>query len=113
MVAPVKAAPPPPSRRSWVGLGWFARLVFRLAVIVAAIWVLAAIIPWERITGGRVRGDVAGVWDSARESFSGFRFPTLGGIFEPVVARYGPEATSIMLAVLLVALGYWLFVRMK
>jgi hypothetical protein len=110
-VRPV-AAPPPP-RASLAGLGWFVRFALRLALIVAAVWVLAAIIPWERVTGGRLRGAVPDSWSSARETVSGFRFPTLGGIFDPVVARYGPEVTSIMVAVLLVAIGYWIFVRMK
>lgn len=106
-------APPPARAASWAGVGWFVRFALRLALIVAAVWVLAAIIPWERVTGGRLQGAVPDSWSSAREAVSGFRFPTLGGVFEPVVARYGPEATSIMIAVLLLALGYWIFVRVK
>ncbi len=114
MTAPVKPVSPPRARPAMpAGVGWFVRFVLRLALIVVALWVLVTIIPWERVTGGRLSGGLHGSWDSARETVAGFRFPTLGGVFEPVVARYGPEVTSIMLAVLLVGLGYWLFVRMK
>ena len=108
----------PPLRWRLSGVGWFVRFALRLALVVAAIWLLAVLLPWERITGarfhpGKITGSLPHSWGGARDAVSGFHLPTLGGVFSPVVERYGPEVTTILVAVLLVAIGYWIFIRMK
>ncbi len=116
---PVTAAPAA-SYRARGFAGWFARTVVRLAFLVVAVWLVVVVVPWNRITGGspgvsghQVGGFMRDAWHTGRGAVAGAHVPTLGGIFDPVVQRYGPEATVIMLGILLVAVGYWIFVRMR
>lgn len=102
---------------------WFVKLVVTVAVLVGALYALALILPWDRIGW---RPDLAGVPGAAGSAVeSGARFVERGaggmggffgritGFFSPVVAQYGPEATAIMCTVLLLAFGYWAFIRMR
>ncbi len=115
---PVTPAPPMGSRRRGGG-GWFLRFAVRVVFLAAVVLVVVAFVPWDRLTGGRrfssgsLGGAAGDVWSATRDAVGGFQVPTLGGIFQPVVSRYGPELTTIMVGVLLVALGYWIFIRMK
>ncbi len=116
---PVAVSAAPGAYRGRSFGGWFVKFVLRLALIVVAIWAVVVLVPWQRITGGRpvsagrVGGFMGDAWGSAKGAVGGFHTPTLGGIFQPVVNRYGPELTAIMVGVLLVAVGYWIFIRMR
>ncbi len=100
-------------------LGWLFRFVVRLAVLVAAAWVVVRYFPWERVGlkpnagAGSLPGSVGEAWSTARHGVSNLHVPTLGGVFQPVVERYGPEITAVMVGALFVAIGYWIFIRTK
>lgn len=119
---------PDPSRRSRRPLeaffgNWFVKFVLVVAVLTGAVWVLARILPWERMGFGPGLAGLGGAAGGAVRS--GGRFiernsAGLGGLpariadfFQPVVAQYGPEVTAIMCTVLLLAFGYWAFIRMR
>jgi uncharacterized membrane protein YccC len=99
--------------------GWLFRFAVRLAVLVVAAWVVVRYFPWERVglrpnaDAGNLPGSVNQAWDTARHGVSNLHVPTLGGVFQPVVDRYGPEITAVMVGVLFVAIGYWIFIRTK
>jgi hypothetical protein len=116
---PVAVTPTPGLYRGRSFGGWFVKFVVRLALLVVAIWAIVVLVPWERVSGGRavsggrVGGFMSDAWGSAKGAAAGLHVPTLGGFFQPVVSRYGPELTAIMVGVLLVAVGYWIFIRMR
>jgi hypothetical protein len=58
-----------------------------------------------------VKGFFSTVWDSMKETAANVN--VTGGFMRPVVDKYGPEATLVLMALLLLALGYIIFVRMK
>lgn len=100
-------------------IGWLFRFVVRLAVLVAAAWVVVRYFPWERVglkshpNSEGLTGTVGRATDTVRHTVSTIHFPTLGGVFQPVVDRYGPEITAVMVGALFVAIGYWIFIRTK
>lgn len=100
-------------------LGWLFKFVVRLALLLAAAWVVMRYFPWERVGlrpqpgSDEVSGKVGRVVEGAREGVANLHWPTLGGVFQPVVDRYGPEITAVMVGVLFVAIGYWIFIRTK
>ncbi len=100
-------------------LGWFFRFVVRLAVLVVAAWVVLRYFPWERVglhaqpNAEGLTGTMGRATDTARHMASNLHLPTVGGVFQPVVDRYGAEVTAVMVGVLLVAVGYWIFIRTK
>lgn len=94
-----------------------ATITLRLLVLVAMVWALVRFVPWRRFLEGGGTGSGAkslGVFSS--EAWTSVR-QTVGhagsGILDPAVQKYGPEATMVLLALLLLAAGYWLFIRMK
>jgi hypothetical protein len=99
--------------------GWFFRFVVRLVVLVAAAWVVVRYFPWARVglnahpDAEGLSGTVGRATDSAKQAVSNLHMPTLGGVFQPVVDRYGPEITAVMVGALFVAIGYWIFIRTK
>ncbi len=100
-------------------LGWFLRFAVRLGVLVAAAWVVVRYFPWERVGlkpqagAGDLTGGLDQAFDTARHGVSNLHVPTLGGLFQPVVERYGPEVTAVLVGALFVAIGYWIFIRTK
>jgi hypothetical protein len=93
-------------------------VVLRLAILVGAVWLVVTIIPWHRFGSGApgasgvsVKGFFSTVWDSMKETAANVN--VTGGFMRPVVDKYGPEATLVLMALLLLALGYIIFVRMK
>jgi len=94
-----------------------ATIVARVLVLVAVGWVLVRFVPWRRFLdgGGTASGakDLgsfsAEAWTSVKQTFA----HAGSGILDPAIQKYGPEATMVLLALLLLAAGYWLFIRMK
>ena len=100
--------------------GWLFRFVVRLAVLVAAGLGGGALLPLgaggtqaDRRCGGPVGHAGAGSWKPCKSLAANLHLPTLGGVFQPVVERYGPEITAVMVGALFVAIGYWIFIRTK
>lgn len=98
---------------------WFVKFVLVVAVLSGAVYVLSRVLPWERMgLGPKLAGlpgaavDAGGRLVDGAGRMGGF----VGGLrnfFDPVVAQYGPEATVIMCTVLLLAFGYWAFIRIR
>lgn len=95
----------------------FGVVFLRLLVLVALGWALVRFIPWHRLGSGENAGGFGGfakeAWASTRETFSHFSIPSLGGVLDPAIDRYGPELTTVLVAVFFIALGYWVFIRMR
>jgi len=98
----------------------FGVVLLRLFMVVALVYALVRFIPWHRLGSGSAEagaggftGFVSEAWGSVKLAVSNASLPSLGKVFSPAVEKYGPEVTTIMLAVLFLALGYWIFIRMK
>jgi hypothetical protein len=98
----------------------FGIVFLRLAMVVALVYALVRFIPWHRLGSGSAEagaggftGFVSEAWESVKLAVANVSLPSLGKVFSPAVERYGPEVTTILLAVLFLALGYWIFIRMK
>jgi hypothetical protein len=96
----------------------FGVVLLRLFLLVVVVYALVRFIPWHRLGAGSAeaggfKGFAAETWESVKLAIANFSIPSVGKIFSPAVEEYGPEVTTIMLAVLFLALGYWIFIRMK
>jgi len=102
---------------------WFIRFVLVTLVLVVAVWAVSAVLPWERMG---LTADLHGVRGAAGDASSFLRdqagsldnnlnptFNNVRGFFRPVVNQWGPEATVILSTLLLLLLGYWVFIRTK
>jgi len=96
-----------------------ALVLSQLGIVATLGWLAYRYLPWRRLIPqdqerqtnlGDIPAFFASVWDSIVDAFRGF---SLSGSFEPVVASYGPEVTTVLVALLLIALGYWVFVRAR
>jgi hypothetical protein len=102
---------------------WFVRVVVIVAVLTGALWVLAATLPWERMNGTpsvaavkNVADDAGSALKSGVSDVGGMADESLTGVrrfLQPVINQWGPEATAIMCTVLLLLLGYWIFIRTR
>jgi len=95
----------------------FASIILRLLVVVGLVWAVVRFVPWYRLTRGSTPeaapGSIQAYAIRAVETVKLAVSNLNGGILEPVVARYGPEVTTVLVALLLLAFGYWIFIRMK
>jgi hypothetical protein len=94
---------------------WFFRFAVRLGLVVLAIYILGRAFGfrWEQDSGrfvtnppsslGDFGGGIVGALRTVSDKFLSF--------FDPVVSSYGLEVTIFLAGVLLLALGYWIFVR--
>jgi hypothetical protein len=94
---------------------WFFKFAVRLGLVVLAIYILGRAFGfrWEHDSGrfitnppsslGDFGGGIVGALRTISDKFFGF--------FDPVVAAYGLEVSIFLGGVLLLALGYWIFVR--
>jgi hypothetical protein len=95
----------------------FATVLLRLLVVVALVWAVVRFVPWYRLTRGStpdaepgsLKAYVYQAWDAVKLTAANLN----GGFLDPVVRRYGPEVTTVLVAALLLAVGYWIFIRMK
>jgi hypothetical protein len=94
-------------------------VLLRLIVLVGLGYVLVRFVPWRQLLSGEATsgeaqsgfdGFVSQAWAGMKSAANDFK---MGGVLDPVVAQYGSEATLVLVAVLLLAIGYWIFVRMK
>jgi len=102
---------------------WFVRVVVIVAVLTGALWILAQTLPWERMNGTPSMAAVKSVADDAGHAIKsgvsdvgGTMDDSLSGVrrfLQPVINQWGPEATAIMCTVLLLLLGYWIFIRTR
>jgi len=94
-----------------------ASIFLRLMVLVAVGWALVRFVPWRRfLAGGGTESGAKGLGAFSSEAWTSVKQTVAhagSGILDPVVEKYGPEATTVLLALLLLAAGYWLFIRMK
>jgi hypothetical protein len=103
---------------------WFVKFVLITAVLVIAVWAVSAVLPWEKM--GLSAGVSTGVRGAAGDASSFLRsqagsldnnlnptFSSVRGFFRPVINQWGPEATVILSTLLLLLLGYWVFIRTK
>jgi hypothetical protein len=93
-------------------------VLLRFAIVVAVIWILVRFVPWHRLGSisaeeGGLQAFASDAWGSVKEAVGSFSASSIGGVLKPAAEKYGPEATTVMVAVLLIALGYWIFIRMK
>jgi hypothetical protein len=119
---PAAASPPASTYRPRPeGFGrWLAVLLLRLGVLAVVVYAAVRLVPWgavkaqaERTDSARAGGWVASGWQGAKGVARDLGSSSLRDFFAPVVDRYGPELTAIMSGVLLLAVGYWLFIRTK
>jgi hypothetical protein len=96
-----------------------ARTVLRLATVVVTFALVIHFVPWNRLIPEDQQAKMnmrelpsflSSLWDSVSHSF---RSLAAGGILKPVENQYGSEVSSVLVAVLLLALGYWIFIRTK
>jgi hypothetical protein len=106
--------------RERTGGARFGIILVRILLLVGLAWAVIRFVPWYRWTGGGpgvhrsgFEGYLAAAITGVRQAAADLKLSTLGGILDPVVEQYGTEATTILVAVLLLAVGYWIFVRMK
>jgi hypothetical protein len=95
-------------------------LLLRIGLLVVIGLALVRFVPWNLMAGGYqktgcgggVGGFFAGVWASIKNTFANMSTGGVG-VLEPVASQYGAEVTLILVAVLLIGLGYFIFVRMR
>jgi hypothetical protein len=90
------------------------RLVFQVAVFAILIYVAARGIGIHRGAAGRIVADppeTIGILRANLMSGTHALMDAFGRLMHPVVGTYGFEVTLGLVAVLLMALGYWAFVR--
>lgn len=92
------------------------RLLFLLFLAVLVI----RFIPWAELKGGtggtpgdNFRRFLIAIGDRVKDAFSGTHPISLGGLLDPVVEAYGSEVTLILVAAILLFVGYLIFGRMK
>jgi hypothetical protein len=115
------AGPPPPYGPRPPGFGRsLALLVLRLGVLAVVVYALVRFVPWSRVPGtaspmdsAQASGWAASTWDSLKGATRDLGNGSVKEFFSPVLERYGAETTAILAGVLLLALGYWLFIRTK
>jgi len=100
--------------------GGALHILFRLAIVVLVLILAVKLIPWGKLvaaappeTQDGLRGAgqfLDGAWDASKATVKG---SGLLNIVDPVIDKYGPEATMVMFALLLIAVGYWVFLRLK
>lgn len=100
--------------------GGAVHILFRLLIVVGVLILIVKLTPWGKLVaaappesqaGLRKAGEfLTGAWDATTATVRG---SGLLNIADPVVDRYGPEATMVMFALLLIAVGYWVFLRLK
>ena len=92
-------------------------VVLRVLLLVFLGLTLVRFLPWHRIgVGTSAQGYVLTVQDFVSQGWSSTEAsdgPQLGGVFQPAMEKYGPEVTTVMVAVLLLAMGHLIFIRMK
>jgi hypothetical protein len=95
----------------------FITVTLRLFFIAVIAALVIRILPWEILRGGPAAGGLRGFiiasGDRVKDTFTGVRPPSLGGVLDPVVEAYGSEVTIILLGGLFLVAGYFIFVRMK
>ena len=94
-------------------------VLMRIGLLVVIGFALVRFIPWNMMTvgyqksgSGSVGGFFAGVWASIKNTFANTSTGGVG-ILEPVASQYGAEVTLVLVAVLLIGLGYFIFARMR
>jgi hypothetical protein len=96
-----------------------AVLLLRLLVLVGVVGLVLRFVPWERLGVespeskaqlDEVSGFVTGVWDSLSTKTDGFN---VAGVLDPVSHRFGAEVATVLVAMLLITVGYWIFIRIK
>ncbi len=94
-------------------------VLMRIGLLVVIGFALVRFIPWNMLTrdypkggSGGAGGFFAGVWASIKTTLAGISTEGVG-FLEPVASQYGAEATLILVAVLLIGLGYFIFARMR
>jgi hypothetical protein len=91
----------------------FSTVLLRLLVVVALVWAVVMFVPWHLLrrveSDGGAKGFVVQSWDAVRATFSSMA----GSILDPAVARWGSETTMVLVALFFIAIGYWIFIRMK
>jgi len=100
--------------------GGALHILFRLLILVGVIILLVKVVPWGKLVdaappetqqGLRDVGQLLdGAWDASTSTVKG---SGVLNVVDPVVDKYGPEAAMVMFALLLVAVGYWVFLRLK
>lgn len=91
----------------------FSTILVRIVVVVALVWAAVMFVPWHLLrrveSDGGAKGFVVQSWDAVRATFSGM----VSSVLDPAIARWGSETTMVLVALLFIALGYWIFIRMK
>lgn len=94
-----------------------AAIGFRLLVLVGVVWALVRFVPWRRfLQGGGTASGSQGLGVFSSEAWTSVKQTVAhagSGLLGPAVEKYGPETTMVLLALLLLIAGYWLFIRMK
>ena len=120
----VKVAMSPPAASygpRQAGFGrWLAVLLLRLGILAVVVYAVVRIVPWgkveseaERTTSARAGGWVASAWSNAKDVARDLGSNSIKDFFDPVIQKYGAETTAILAGLLLLAIGYWLFIRTK
>lgn len=96
---------------------WLAGFLFKLAILGLLIYAAVVFLPWRQLSNNAEAGGVmaflSGAWGTIKAALGGIDFSGVEALFKPLVDVYGPEATTIMVALLLLAVGYLLIIRMK
>lgn len=95
------------------------RALLRFTVLVAVGGVVIYFVPWGRLIPEQQRAklnvhEVPSLLGSLLESIStSTRSLAGGGPLSAVERQYGPEVSTVLVALLLLAVGYWIFFRTK
>jgi hypothetical protein len=117
--APIPAPAGVPRRRIGRSIpgAWAFRFVLRVAVIAVAVYLLGRAfgLRWSEEAGGFMASPPSSFRDVGRvlAEVGGSLWRAAAGFLSPVVGTYGPEATIVMVGVLLLGIGYWIFVRSR
>jgi hypothetical protein len=112
---------PPTGQKVHRGSGGahFVTVFLRLLFVIFIVFLLIRYVPWNRLstptsaTGPKAEG-VAGfltqAGDRTKALLAGVHLP---GFLSPVVEAYGTEVTTILVAVFLIVVAYFIFGRMR
>ncbi|HYV51508.1 MAG TPA: hypothetical protein VE910_06355, partial [Dongiaceae bacterium] len=97
----------------------FTTVFLRILFLILIVFLLIKYVPWQRLkepttsstpNPGGVEGFLMTAGDRVKAMLSGVHLPAF---LNPVVEAYGTEVTTILVAVFLLIVAYFIFGRMK
>jgi len=91
----------------------FVGFLVQLGAVVLVLYLAARALGVHRVDGRWVAGwtgGIAGVWQNLEAGLQSI-WSRAAGLVDPLLMTYGPTLTIVLVGVLLLGIGYWVFIR--